>query len=108
MQPIRFTEQFKTLLGVARQMTESAEAEAILLLLEGPAEWSRLKSLAGKAKVVVAGERGRGTRRGQGGRPGDRPPRHARQPRLRTPHPVGARGRGRRHPHGRLERGGPL
>ena len=37
MQPIRFTEQFKTLLGVARQMTESAESEAILLLLEGRA-----------------------------------------------------------------------
>jgi DNA integrity scanning protein DisA with diadenylate cyclase activity len=55
MQPVRITEQFKTLLGVARQMTESAEAEAILLLLEGPAEWTRLKNLAGKAKVVVAG-----------------------------------------------------
>ena len=54
MQPIRFTEQFKKLLGVARQMTESAEAEAILLLLEGPAEWSRVKGLTGKAKVVVA------------------------------------------------------
>ena len=55
MQPVRITEQFKTLLGVARQMTESAEAEAILLLLEGPAEWTRVKNLAGKAKVVVAG-----------------------------------------------------
>ncbi len=55
MQPVRITEQFKTLLGVARQMTESAEAEAILLLLEGPVEWSRVKTLAGKAKVVVAG-----------------------------------------------------
>ena len=72
VQPIRFTEQFKTLLGVARQMTESAESEAILLLLEGPAEWSRLKSLAGKAKVVVAAEYGGGACRGQGGGPGDR------------------------------------
>ena len=50
VQPIRFTEQFKTLLAVARQMTESAEAEAILLLLEGSADWPRLKALAGKAK----------------------------------------------------------
>ncbi|MEN6457385.1 MAG: DNA integrity scanning protein DisA nucleotide-binding domain protein [Thermoguttaceae bacterium] len=55
MQPVRITEQFKTLLAVARQMTESHEAEAILLLLEGPAEWSRVKTLAGKSKVVVAG-----------------------------------------------------
>ena len=54
MQPIRFTEQFKNLFNVARQMTESAETQAILLLLEGPTDWSRLKSAAGKGKVVVA------------------------------------------------------
>jgi diadenylate cyclase len=54
MQPIRFTEQFKNLLTVARQMTESAEAEAILLLLDGPADWSRIKTIASKARVVVA------------------------------------------------------
>jgi len=54
VQPIRFTDQFKNLLAVARQMTESAEAEAILLLMEGPTEWPRLKNLAGKSKVVVA------------------------------------------------------
>jgi len=54
MQPIRLTDQFKNLLAVARQMTESAEAEAILMLLDGPTEWSRLKGLAGKGKIVVA------------------------------------------------------
>ena len=54
MQPIRFTEHFKTLLSVARQMTESAESEAILLLLESPVDWLRLKGLTGEAKVVVA------------------------------------------------------
>jgi DNA integrity scanning protein DisA with diadenylate cyclase activity len=54
MQPIRLTDQFKNLLAVARQMTESAEAEAILLLLEGPTEWSRLKGLLGKGKIVIA------------------------------------------------------
>jgi DNA integrity scanning protein DisA with diadenylate cyclase activity len=54
MQPVRFTDQFKALLKVARQMTESAETEAILVLLEGPAEWARLKTLAGTAKIVVA------------------------------------------------------
>ena len=57
MQPIRFTDQFKTLLGVAREMTESAHVQGILLLLEGPAEWwPRLKSLRGEAKVVVAAD----------------------------------------------------
>lgn len=54
MQPIRFTDQFKTLLALARQMTESAESEAILVLLEGPTDWVRLKNLAGQAKLVVA------------------------------------------------------
>jgi DNA integrity scanning protein DisA with diadenylate cyclase activity len=54
MQPIRLTDQFKNLLAVAQQMTDSATAEAILLLLEGPTEWTRLKSLAGSSKIVVA------------------------------------------------------
>jgi len=54
VQPIRFTEQFKKLLTVARQMAESAGSEAILLLLEGPVDWARLKNFAGQAKVVVA------------------------------------------------------
>jgi len=54
MQTIRFTDQFKSLLSVARQMTESAETEAILVLLESPLEWPRLRTLAGKTKVVVA------------------------------------------------------
>ncbi len=54
MQPIRLTDQFKTLLGVARQMTESNDSEAILVLLEGPTDWARLKNLVGKAKLVVA------------------------------------------------------
>ena len=68
MQPIRFTDQFKNLLAIARRMTESAEAEAILLLLEGPTEWARLKSLAGK------GEGGRGRQHVARTSPGPRRP----------------------------------
>ncbi len=57
MQQIRFTAQLKTLLGVARKMVESTNVEAILLLIEGPAEWwPRLKKMRGKAKVVVAAD----------------------------------------------------
>ena len=48
MQPIRLTDQFKNLLAVARQMSESGATEAILVLLEGPTDWARLKSLAGE------------------------------------------------------------
>jgi DNA integrity scanning protein DisA with diadenylate cyclase activity len=35
-------------------MIESAQSEAMLLLLEGPTDWSRIKNLAGKNKMVVA------------------------------------------------------
>lgn len=54
MQPIRFTEQFKNLLAVARQMVASGRSEAILLLLEGPTDWARLKGMAGDDTIVVA------------------------------------------------------
>ncbi|MEN6406229.1 MAG: DNA integrity scanning protein DisA nucleotide-binding domain protein [Thermoguttaceae bacterium] len=54
MQPIRVNDQFKNLMAVARQITGSAGAEAILVLLEGPTDWGRLKSMADKCKVVVA------------------------------------------------------
>lgn len=57
MQPIRFTDQFKTLLDVARKMAESSDVDGILLLMEGPAEWwPRLKGLREQAKVVVAAD----------------------------------------------------
>lgn len=54
MHALRFTEQFKGLFTLAVQMTEMAGIEAIILLLDGPADWSRLKSMAGKAKVIVS------------------------------------------------------
>jgi DNA integrity scanning protein DisA with diadenylate cyclase activity len=56
MQPLRFTEQFRDLFTLAVQMTSSAGAEAIVLLLDGPADWSRLKTMAGKAKLIVAAD----------------------------------------------------
>ncbi|MBN2476741.1 MAG: DNA integrity scanning protein DisA nucleotide-binding domain protein [Pirellulales bacterium] len=55
MQPLRFTEQFKTLFNLAVGLTESAGADVILLLLEGPADWQRLKKLSGDEKVLVSG-----------------------------------------------------
>lgn len=53
MQPIRLTDQFKTLLSLARKIVEAEEAHAILLLLEGPTDWARLKNLVGETKLVV-------------------------------------------------------
>jgi diadenylate cyclase len=54
MKYLRFTEQFKTLYSLALSLRESAGAEAILLLLDGPGDWQRLKKAAGDAKVLVA------------------------------------------------------
>lgn len=56
MEPLRFSESFKTLYNLAIRLAESAEADAVLLLLEGPADWPRLKKLAGTQKVLVAAD----------------------------------------------------
>ena len=56
MKWLRFTEQFKTLYNLALRLTESAGAEAILLLLDGPADWQRLKKMAGDEKILVAAD----------------------------------------------------
>ena len=54
MKPLRFTDRFKTLYTLAIRLSESAEADAVLLLVDGPADWARLKNLAGEEKVIVA------------------------------------------------------
>lgn len=56
MKPLRFTERFKTLYNLAVRVSESVEADAVLLLLEGPADWIRLKNLAGDEKILVAAD----------------------------------------------------
>jgi diadenylate cyclase len=56
MEPLRFTENFKALYSLAIRLSESAEADAVLLLLEGPADWPRLKKLAAEQKVLVAAD----------------------------------------------------
>ncbi len=56
MQPLRFTEQFKGLFTLAVQMTATAGADGIILLLDGPADWTRLKTMKGNAKLIVAAD----------------------------------------------------
>ena len=56
MKPLRFSDRFKTLYGLVVRLSESTEADAVLLLLEGPADWSRLKNLAGEEKIIVAAD----------------------------------------------------
>ena len=56
MKPLRLTERFKTLLNLATDLAESAAADAILLLAEGPADWQRVARLCGDTKLLVAAE----------------------------------------------------
>ena len=56
MNAIRFNDQFLALFDVALHLTNSTEADAIVLLLEGAADWQRLLKLAGNVKVVVAAD----------------------------------------------------
>jgi diadenylate cyclase len=56
MKPLRFTDRFKTLCHLAVRLSKSAEADAVLLLLEGSADWLRLKRLAGQVKLIVAAD----------------------------------------------------
>lgn len=56
MKPLRLTERFKTLLNLATDLAESAAADAILLLAEGPADWQRVARLRGDTKLLVAAE----------------------------------------------------
>lgn len=54
MHTIRFTEQFKSLCELAVRISQTGGAEAILLLLDGPTDWARLRALTGEEEVVVA------------------------------------------------------
>ena len=56
MQAIRFTDRFKAIYDLALQMTQTADAEAVVLLVDEPADWVRLKKLSGVVKVVVAAD----------------------------------------------------
>ena len=54
MKQLRFTDRFKTLYDSAIQLSEAADADAVLLLMEGSADWARLSRMAGDQKLLVA------------------------------------------------------
>jgi DNA integrity scanning protein DisA with diadenylate cyclase activity len=55
MWTLRFTERFKSLFQLAFGLVKSTAAEAVLVLLEGPADWSRLKGLAEEETKLIVG-----------------------------------------------------
>jgi diadenylate cyclase len=54
---LKFTDRFKTLYETAAALCQSLSADAVLLLLEGPADWQRLSKLAGQGKILLAADR---------------------------------------------------
>jgi diadenylate cyclase len=52
----RFTERFETVIDVASKLSRAVNADALLLLLEGPTDWERLKTHAGDEKILVAAD----------------------------------------------------
>ena len=49
----RFNDQLKTIFAAAAQLSAAVDADALLMLLDGPTDWERLKSLAGEEKIVI-------------------------------------------------------
>ena len=108
MHSLRFTEQFKGLFSLAVKMTDTAGVDAIILLLDGPAEWSRLKSMAADAKVIVAADTAEQL---EGAKESNLATLRLNMPEsyyIRTTYAIGPGGRGRRSPGPRLERDYPL
>jgi len=52
----RFTDQFETVFCAAAKLSQATHADAILVLLEGPAEWERLKEHAGDETILIAAD----------------------------------------------------
>lgn len=53
---LRITQRFKTLFSSAFLLRKTVEAEAVLLVLEGTADWTRLKTLAEDEPFIVAAD----------------------------------------------------
>ncbi len=56
MKQRRFTDEFKAVYKSAVQLAKSVEADALLVLVDAPADWQYLKRMANGEKVVVAAD----------------------------------------------------
>ena len=56
MKPQKFTEQLSTIYGLAVRLSKAVDADALLILLEGPTDWEQLKKLAGREKILIAAD----------------------------------------------------
>jgi len=54
--PYRFTEQFQTVFDLAVKLSQAVDADAMMLLVDGPSDWERLQLMAGQEKLFVAAD----------------------------------------------------
>ena len=54
MKQQKFTEQFATIYDLAIRLSQAADSDALLVLLEGPTDWEELKKRAGKETILIA------------------------------------------------------
>ena len=53
MKPHKFNEQFSTIYQQAVRMLKALEADALLVMLDGPTDWGKLLADAGSCHVLV-------------------------------------------------------
>jgi diadenylate cyclase len=56
MQPLKFTDEFAQVYEAAAGLARSSGAHAVLLLLDGPTDWTQLKQRSGGEPVIVAAD----------------------------------------------------
>jgi diadenylate cyclase len=54
---VKITQQLETLCGLGLRLAKSIEADALLMLLDGPIDWAHLRKLTNQEKVLIAVER---------------------------------------------------
>jgi DNA integrity scanning protein DisA with diadenylate cyclase activity len=53
---VRFTDQFETVFAAAAELCKATAADGILVLLEGPTEWDRLRENSAGEKILVTAD----------------------------------------------------
>ena len=56
MKQQKFSDRFSSIFDMALAMAEESEADAILVMMEGPTDWEQLRQRQSKAKIIVAGD----------------------------------------------------
>lgn len=56
MKPQKFSDQFAQVYELAVKLCAVADADALLVMLDGPTEWDRLKASSGREKILVAAD----------------------------------------------------